>query len=355
MTAHPDFSRFETHAASDIGRVRAENQDCCGVIYSPAGVLLAVCDGMGGHEGGGIASKLAMEALQNGFKEFLSGNLARDLESAVYEAGRTVRSAARESHRLRSMGTTCVAALIGADNSAHIANVGDSRAYLLRGGVAAQITRDHTVYEEQQRSGMQFMAENTDALRHVLTRCLGMDASLRVDMFEVSLQPGDMLLLCSDGLMAHVPDEDFAEAFEDADLATGTKMLIECANARGGCDNTSIVVLRWAVRTEQEPGIVEAIAVQSEPLTATNSVGSAPAGDAASRGGGAPCAMHEATRTHVSDGLRMAGAVVRARPGVVHRHTLPLWFRILKPTAYALLFAWIGLLLFVTFFMWRQR
>lgn len=354
MTAFPDFAHLELHAATDIGRVRAENQDCCGIMPLPAGVLLAVCDGMGGHEGGGIASRMAMEALQDGFGEFLSGNLARDLESAVHEAGRAVRCAARESHKLRSMGTTCVSALIGRDNVAHIANVGDSRAYLIRNGVAAQITRDHTVYEEQLRTGIQFMAENTDALRHVLTRCLGMDATMRVDMFEVPLQPGDMLLLCSDGLMAHVPDEDFAEAFEDTELATGVKLLIDAANARGGCDNITIAVLRWKEQGKTSPSIAQAAAVQpaSAPVASPAVTGTTVAGN--------PHGPRSSATLHAVHAASPERGLARLRPcaaGQMHmaavpRSALPLWFRILKPTVYALLFAWIGLLLLVTFVLW---
>jgi protein phosphatase len=248
MSAPPDFHSLETFAATDIGRVRAENQDCCAVTQSPQGVVLAVCDGMGGHEGGAVASRVAMAALHSHLHERATKDPAADLERAILAAGQAVRSEARTETRLRTMGTTCVAALVTPAGVAYIGNVGDSRAYVLSGASIVQITRDHTVYEDQLRSGVRFMAETAEALRHVLTRCLGMDAGLRVDMFELKLAPEDVLLLCSDGLLAHVDDEEIAQAFLGGDLATGTRLLIDTANARGGSDNISIAVLRWPMR-----------------------------------------------------------------------------------------------------------
>jgi protein phosphatase len=248
MSALPDFNSLETLAATDIGRVRAENQDCCAVTRIPDGVLLVVCDGMGGHEGGAVASRVAMATLHSELHAQPTKDRAADLERAILAAGQAVRSEARTQTRLRTMGTTCVAALVTPEGVAYIGNVGDSRAYILSGASTVQLTRDHTVYEDQLRSGVRFMAETSEALRHVLTRCLGMEAGLRVDMFELKLEPEDVLLLCSDGLLAHVDDEEIAEAFLGVDLATGTRLLIDTANARGGSDNISIAALHWPRR-----------------------------------------------------------------------------------------------------------
>ncbi|HWH31253.1 MAG TPA: Stp1/IreP family PP2C-type Ser/Thr phosphatase [Egibacteraceae bacterium] len=237
--------RISAHAATDVGRVREGNEDS---LFAGRAVF-AVADGMGGHQAGEVASEAALRpiAALDG-QEFAAPEAAQDaLVEAVVDANRSVVSQARSDPSLRGMGTTLTAVLVR-DNHLHIAHVGDSRAYLLRGGRdMTQLTTDHTLVEQLIREGR--LARSEAAVhpqRSVITRAIGVDQQVQVDSLPpLQLQPGDQVLLCSDGLTGPVDDHTIAEVLAGtADGDTACRQLIEAANAAGGPDNITVVLLR---------------------------------------------------------------------------------------------------------------
>ncbi len=242
--------RVEAAGRTDIGRVRRSNQDSFGVDERLG--LYLVCDGMGGAAGGEVASALAVET----FLEIARQELgcvscdpmeltARSLRRAVKAANRAVIERAAWDMRLRGMGSTLVGARVSG-GSATVINVGDSRAYLVRGGVARQITEDHSYVAEQVKLGL--MAESQVAgspMRSVITRAIGADVDVIPDEYEVLLEVGDVLLLSSDGLTRHVEAEEIGELVSDAeDLDAACLALIALAKERGGSDNVTCVAVR---------------------------------------------------------------------------------------------------------------
>ncbi|MDQ3570279.1 MAG: Stp1/IreP family PP2C-type Ser/Thr phosphatase [Actinomycetota bacterium] len=227
--------------ATDVGRVRTSNED----EYLLAEPLYAVADGMGGHAAGEVASATAMDALQASF----DGNrTVPGLAGAVRDANRAVWEQSRQSSELRGMGTTMTAVALveeGDDEILAIANVGDSRAYLLRDGELDQLTDDHSVVEELRRAGRLSSEEAaSDPRRHVLTRVLGVDADVEVDSFEVIPYQGDRLLLASDGLFGDVSDEEIAAVLRRrSDPERVAQQLVAMAKDAGGADNITVVVI----------------------------------------------------------------------------------------------------------------
>ncbi|MDQ3680245.1 MAG: Stp1/IreP family PP2C-type Ser/Thr phosphatase [Actinomycetota bacterium] len=227
--------------ATDVGRVRTSNED----EYLLAEPLYAVADGMGGHAAGEVASATAMEALSAAFDGNRSG---AGLVDAVRDANRAVWEQSRQSSELRGMGTTMTAVALveeDGDETLTIANVGDSRAYLLRDGELDQLTDDHSVVEELRRAGRLSPEEAaSDPRRHVLTRVLGVDAEVEVDSFEVIPYRGDRLLLASDGLFGDVSDEDIAAVLRRrSDPERVAQQLVAMAKDAGGADNITVVVI----------------------------------------------------------------------------------------------------------------
>jgi PPM family protein phosphatase len=243
---------------TDRGLVREGNEDFVGHVLpsSPAqvrdqGWLFALADGMGGHAQGEVASKLAVETMLAGFRKVPKGvmhasllpKLVQDANAAVYEAGHASKV------RGASMGTTLVACALRFD-SAVISHVGDSRCYLFRNGGGALLTRDHTMAAEQLRLGI---LSKTDAAadadpsgtRHMLTRSLGFDLFVAADTITVNVVPGDVILLCSDGLHGYVSDaeiETIINRNEDIDRAGAA--LVAAANKAGGSDNVTVQLIR---------------------------------------------------------------------------------------------------------------
>lgn len=227
--------------ATDTGRVRRVNQDS---IYAD-GKLFAVADGMGGHAGGEVASKLAVETLS---EIPSSERLAEAFRSSFSEANRRIMSEASHSEKLKGMGTTLTAALVTAEAGKEVflvQNIGDSRAYFLHRGELQQITKDHTYVGELLRSGS--ITEEQAAhhsQRHVLTKALGVEATVDSDIFKVSPSPGDILLLCSDGLINHVTDGEIEKILMGGlPLQQRADRLIESANLSGGTDNISVILV----------------------------------------------------------------------------------------------------------------
>lgn len=246
-------------AATDRGRVRGRNED----RFVADGDLrfFAVVDGMGGHAGGELASATIAEAVTAFIRETAGDSdktwpdgldarlsvLANRLQVAIRAANRTLATRAQEDSALEGGGATLAAALFGGDGDRlAVSNVGDCRAYLLRGGRLSQITRDHSVVAEQVAQGLiDSEAARTHPLRHVVTRAVSGQAGMAVDIFEMEVKAGDRLVLCSDGIHGVLTDNEIATLVS----ANGTPLdevcraVIDMANARGGPDNATTVVV----------------------------------------------------------------------------------------------------------------
>jgi PPM family protein phosphatase len=228
-------------SASDVGRVRTVNED----LALESLTLFAVADGMGGHVGGEIAARTAIDTLQ---AEFARQPSAEGLAGAIHEANRAVWERGRADVDLRGMGTTMIAAaLVSTDDGDRLvlANVGDSRAYRLHGGELVQLTTDHSVAEELVARGE--LSEEEAAVhphRHILTRALGVQSDVAVDVWQIVPEEGDRFLLCSDGLTNEVPTEGITEVLsETRDPQEVAEVLVRMANQAGGNDNATVVVL----------------------------------------------------------------------------------------------------------------
>lgn len=239
---------------SDTGRTRKRNEDFVGHL-SPAspdevhahGWLFVLADGVGGHQHGDVASKAAVESVIHGFcsarpSELHSSLLPRLVQSAnaaVYEAG---SSMVASGHR---MATTLVACAVRFD-SAVVAHVGDSRCYLIRRGKAKQLTLDHTLANMQSKARLYARTKSfSGTQRHVLSRSIGADADVKVDVTVAPVMPGDVLLLCSDGLHGALLDEELAEIVTNSrTLESAAKSLVDLANEHDGGDNVSVQLAR---------------------------------------------------------------------------------------------------------------
>jgi len=234
---------------TDTGRRRRRNEDS--FVLDPP--LFAVADGMGGAQAGEVASRLAAAA----FREYHEADsLAPEerVEALVQEANRRIYARSREDANATGMGTTVTAALLEGDSVA-IGHVGDSRAYRIRGDRLEQLTQDHSLVADLMRSG-RLTQEEADAhpQRSVITRALGTDPEVDVDTLAVGLEPGDVFLLCSDGLTTMVPDEEILRiVHESGSLEGAAKALVKAANKRGGEDNVTVVLFRVDAGGDDSP------------------------------------------------------------------------------------------------------
>ncbi len=227
--------------------------------------MVAVADGMGGHAGGQVASGLAISALEAQIAGLDAAHLKSEpdatLTAAFESANREILRVAAADDSLTDMGTTMVAALV-AEADVTLANLGDSRAYLVRRGVIGQITVDHSWREEARRHNMPMDEIARSPFRETITRSLGVDDSVRVDIFEFRLEPGDRILLCSDGVHDLLSDSEILRAVVAGKTPEQVgKMLVDLANEAGGRDNSTCVLVHYepihsttgAVRRDREP------------------------------------------------------------------------------------------------------
>jgi serine/threonine protein phosphatase PrpC len=250
---------LEAYGQTDVGRRRKLNED--NFLVAPEPGLYAVCDGMGGHNAGEVASKMAIETLQafieksHKEKEItwpygLDVNLSFDgnrLKTAIKLANKKVFRAADNREDYTGMGTTVVAGLVS-DNTLTLGSAGDSRCYLLRNGQLSQLTRDDSWVSAALGEGILNSDEiERHPLRNVITKAVGAKDSIELDVVEQKLSPGDVALICSDGLHAMLSDQEiqrtltpFPESLEEA-----AGKLIDAANEAGGKDNVSVVLLRY--------------------------------------------------------------------------------------------------------------
>jgi serine/threonine protein phosphatase PrpC len=232
-------------ASTDVGLRRKINEDRYGL--APDLGLYLVADGMGGHTAGQVASELAADAALQAIRalEGASASLAEKLRYAVASANRAIYTTARQRPELAGMGTTLVCLLAG-EGRAALAHVGDSRAYLVRADRIRQLTDDHSIVGELlRRNEISEDAAREHPHRHVLTRALGVRKAVEPDLAELTPQPGDIFVLCSDGLTNHVEDHEIAKTVaKESDMQEACERLIDLANGRGGEDNTTIIAVR---------------------------------------------------------------------------------------------------------------
>lgn len=236
---------------SDVGLKRVHNED--NFLINSELNLYVVCDGMGGHAGGEIASAIAVHTMEEAFSlislEHQGGasideKITHQIQSIVQLAGKSIFDEAKRERRYRGMGTTCVMAYVH-NTSAFVAHVGDSRAYLLRENRIEQLTEDHSLVNERIRAGMLTPEEAKNyRLKNVITRSLGFENEVEVDVQKVDLQAGDIIMMCSDGLCNLVEAVDMARTMIEHPLQAATRSLIHQACAAGGDDNITVVMLR---------------------------------------------------------------------------------------------------------------
>ena len=239
---------------TDIGLVRTNNEDSF-YIDDKAG-LLVVADGMGGHASGEIASKLAVDVIRDYFKAFKEGRaaligkfdeeyseMAKAIGSSVRLANKAIYEAAKSNEGWQGMGTTVAAVAING-NRLSIAHAGDSRVYLVKAGDIEQLTDDHSVvYEQVKRELLTREEAQKSEIRNLLTRALGVASDVEVDISELTLSAGDILVLCTDGLNSMVSDDDILTlAVSTKDPAAVCDRLVELANKQGGKDNITVIV-----------------------------------------------------------------------------------------------------------------
>jgi protein phosphatase len=248
---------IKSHGLTHVGKQRQHNEDA--FLVADEAKLYLVADGMGGHAAGEIASRIAVDSISefilhtreddgtwpHAYDEQYKRSTNR-LMAAVRLANTRVLEAMRKDARLRGMGTTVVACLADEDTMS-VAHVGDSRAYLVRDGRLSRLTNDHSWVFEQVQAGMLTEEEaEKHPLRNVITRALGGALSVSPDASEVASQPGDVYLLCSDGLTGMLPEEEILRVVNDNidDLERACQELIDRANEHGGLDNVTAILVK---------------------------------------------------------------------------------------------------------------
>lgn len=234
--------------------------------------LLLVADGMGGAPAGDVASQIAANTLRDAFPRLPESDLAQALKTAYRKANEAIYAASQENPEQAGMGTTLTAALLHG-KYATIANVGDSRAYLLRGGGITQITQDHTVVAEDVASGKITASQaKSDPRRNQLTHALGTKQRLETrlpNIFELALLPGDRLLLCSDGLYEVVDTVDMQRLLGAQEADAAAVALVDLARQRGTSDNATAVVAAAIPTRVPTPGVIEATENRTGGLAGT--------------------------------------------------------------------------------------
>jgi protein phosphatase len=236
---------LQAAAATDVGMRRKGNEDR--FALDPTLGLFLVADGMGGHTAGQVASELAADAVMRAVQALdgASGTLSERLRAAIGAANRAIFTTAQQRPEYAGMGTTVVALLADGERAA-LAHVGDSRAYLVRGDRIRQLTDDHSIVGELlRRKEISEAAAREHPHRHVLTRALGVRPAVEPDLAELTPSPGDVFVLCSDGLTNHLDDSEIAKHVADGgDLEEICDGMVELANQRGGEDNITVVAAR---------------------------------------------------------------------------------------------------------------
>ena len=235
------------YSATDIGQKRKMNQDYVFASRTPVGNLpnlFAVADGMGGHNAGDFASSHAVQILVDEIRGDADYNPVKVIRHAIETANTEIVDQAQKDEKLRGMGTTMVVATV-VGHYAYVANVGDSRLYVIQKQIQ-QVTKDHSLVQEMVRMG-ELSAE--EARNHpdknIITRALGAEETVDIDFFDMKLEPGSTILMCSDGLSNMVEDKKMEEIIlnPDEDIVWKGKTLVQEANQNGGKDNIAIILI----------------------------------------------------------------------------------------------------------------
>jgi protein phosphatase len=251
---------WQLDGKSDVGRVRELNEDCIHTNKDLGFVVLA--DGMGGHQGGEIASAMAVSgiaqdledaasSLEQGNEEEQSQAISNLLESTIAKVNSEIFVTSEANDQYRGMGTTVVVALTH-NNKLHYAHVGDSRLYRLRNGELEQLTKDHSLINELLAQGFYKTLEEAEQAgqKNVITRAVGIKNDVDTDVAETEVQENDMYLLCSDGLNDMISDEEIAETLKsNAGMEETLSQLIDKACEAGGRDNVSVMILKAGKRS----------------------------------------------------------------------------------------------------------
>lgn len=240
---------FKVFSQSDAGLVRTSNEDACRCgVFSSNAAWAVVCDGMGGVNGGNVASSIAVgkisETILAGYREGMNGDCVRELlAAAISSANRSVHEMAGSDATLTGMGTTVVAVIISG-SVAHVAHAGDSRAYLILPEGIRRLTTDHSVVQEMVDKGdiTEQQARNHPQ-KNIITRALGVEASLRVDYSEIPVPKGCRLLICTDGLTNYAEEDRIFALAKEYSGKELTEKLVALAKSAGGGDNITVVVL----------------------------------------------------------------------------------------------------------------
>ena len=248
---------LEIASCTDPGMVRSHNEDS--VVADAAHGLMVLADGMGGYNAGEVASGMATTVIVTEMQQVLAGArpydvdprtsqeiAARLLREQVLKANTDIYQAAQSQPQYAGMGTTLVVCLFY-DNRVLVAHLGDSRLYVLRDGKFKQVTRDHSLLQEQIDSGLITLEQAKNAQhKNLVTRALGIDPSVEPEMHEYRTRPGDIYLLCSDGLCDMVDDDDIGMALQalGGNLKLCAQQLVQMANDNGGRDNVSVILVR---------------------------------------------------------------------------------------------------------------
>lgn len=257
--ARPDqavpLMKIESYGSTDCGRKRPHNEDAF-FLGSDIGIFV-VADGMGGHAAGEVASRLAVETLSEALARPTPPDVPfPDLvQAALEETNQRIAERIESEPDTRGMGTTVVLVIVREDRL-FVAHVGDSRVYRIRDGAIEQLTSDHSFVNELVRLGMLSREQAArDPRRNVVTRALGSGPGVQPDFCEDGIQPGDRILLCSDGLNTMLPDEEILRIVDlhATDIPRATQELIQAANDSGGEDNITVILLRFYSNGETEP------------------------------------------------------------------------------------------------------
>jgi protein phosphatase len=243
---------MEWASKTDIGRIRSKNEDSLYVDQKHMRIFI-VADGMGGHNAGEVASKMAIEQVSESIKnkfDSISTNdeaqIKRVIEDAIYEGNKEIYNQSLSHNSWDGMGTTITMALF-IDHKLYFAHVGDSRAYMLRQKELTQLTEDHTLVSELMKNGSITEVEaKTHPKRNVITKALGTEISPIPDILSVDVDDGDVIILCTDGLTNMVDNYLIKNSFlNDSNLQDACDFLVDEANNRGGFDNITLIAIRY--------------------------------------------------------------------------------------------------------------
>ena len=239
---------LKAFSITDVGRKRKLNQDYVFASDQPLGNLpniFIVADGMGGHNAGDYASKYAVETVKEEIVRSFEKSPVKILRAAIESANAHIRKKAGEETALTGMGKTMVAATCLGDKYLEVANVGDSRLYVVNDRKMEQVTRDHSLVEEMIRmGGIDRAAARSHPDKNIITRAIGAKDAVEADFFHVELEPGDLVLMCSDGLTNMLDDEEIHMILSSQEGLEGkAEELVKAANLNGGRDNIAVILI----------------------------------------------------------------------------------------------------------------